>query len=95
MTELFSSPAFWGSLATLTFLEIVLGIDNLLFVSIATGKLQGEQKQDGDAHRRLGRDGAADRHAGPDLLDPAARQVAPVPPAACAWRSLWRMAART
>ncbi|MEZ5997508.1 MAG: TerC family protein [Hyphomonas sp.] len=44
MTELLSSPAFWGSLATLTFLEIVLGIDNLLFVSIATGKLQGKQK---------------------------------------------------
>ena len=45
MTELLSSPAFWGSLATLTFLEVVLGIDNLLFVSIATGKLQGKQKE--------------------------------------------------
>lgn len=45
MTELIASPAFWGSLATLTFLEIVLGIDNLLFISIATGKLQGEQKK--------------------------------------------------
>ena len=45
MTDLFSSPAFWGSLATLTFLEVVLGIDNLLFVSIATGKLQGRQKK--------------------------------------------------
>jgi predicted tellurium resistance membrane protein TerC len=45
MTELLSSPAFWGSLVTLTFLEVVLGIDNLLFVSIATGKLQGRQKE--------------------------------------------------
>ena len=45
MAELLSSPAFWGSLATLTFLEIVLGIDNLLFVSIATGNLQGRQKK--------------------------------------------------
>ena len=45
MTELLSSPAFWGSLATLTFLEVVLGIDNLLFVSIATGKLQGRKKR--------------------------------------------------
>ena len=45
MTELLASPAFWGSLATLTFLEIVLGIDNLLFVSIATGKLKGDQKR--------------------------------------------------
>jgi predicted tellurium resistance membrane protein TerC len=42
--EFLSSPAFWGSLATLTFLEIVLGIDNLLFVSIATGKLTGKDK---------------------------------------------------
>lgn len=45
MTELLVSPAFWGSLATLTFLEVVLGIDNLLFISIATGKLQGKQKE--------------------------------------------------
>src|SRR6185295_19955430 len=41
--ELLASPAFWGSLTTLTFLEIVLGIDNLLFVSIAVGKLQGKE----------------------------------------------------
>ena len=45
MAELLASPAFWGSLVTLTFLEIVLGIDNLLFVSIATQKLQGKQQQ--------------------------------------------------
>ena len=45
MAELLASPAFWGSLATLTFLEIVLGIDNLLFISIATGKLEGKQRQ--------------------------------------------------
>ena len=44
MLEFLASPAFWGSLATLTFLEVILGIDNLLFVSIATGKLQGKQK---------------------------------------------------
>jgi predicted tellurium resistance membrane protein TerC len=41
--ELLASPAFWVSLTTLTFLEIVLGIDNLLFVSIAVGKLKGRQ----------------------------------------------------
>jgi predicted tellurium resistance membrane protein TerC len=40
MTELIASPAFWLSLTTLTFLEIVLGIDNLLFISIAVGKLK-------------------------------------------------------
>ncbi len=41
MEDLILSPAFWGSLVTLTFLEIVLGIDNLLFVSIAVGNLKG------------------------------------------------------
>jgi predicted tellurium resistance membrane protein TerC len=45
MAELLASPAFWGSLATLTFLEVVLGIDNLLFISIATGKLQGAERE--------------------------------------------------
>jgi predicted tellurium resistance membrane protein TerC len=45
MAELLASPGFWGSLATLTFLEVVLGIDNLLFISIATGKLDGAQRK--------------------------------------------------
>lgn len=43
--ELLSSPEFWGSLVTLTFLEIVLGIDNLLFVSIAVGNLKGKEQK--------------------------------------------------
>ena len=33
--DILATPAFWVSLSALTFLEIVLGIDNLLFVSIA------------------------------------------------------------
>src|SRR5262245_61915154 len=41
--EVFATPAFWVSLTALTFLEIVLGIDNLLFVSIAIGKLKEPQ----------------------------------------------------
>jgi predicted tellurium resistance membrane protein TerC len=45
MTEMLMTPVFWGSLATLTFLEIILGIDNILFISIATGKLEGKQRQ--------------------------------------------------
>ena len=45
MTEMLMTPVFWGSLATLTFLEIVLGIDNILFISIATGKLEGKQRK--------------------------------------------------
>ncbi len=51
MMNLFADPAFWLSLVTLTFLEIVLGIDNLLFVSIAIGKLKGKQQADA---RRIG-----------------------------------------
>lgn len=35
----FGSGAVWMSLLTLTFLEIVLGIDNIIFISIATNKL--------------------------------------------------------
>jgi predicted tellurium resistance membrane protein TerC len=42
--ELLANPAFWLSLVTLTFLEIVLGIDNLLFVSIAVAKLRGKEQ---------------------------------------------------
>jgi predicted tellurium resistance membrane protein TerC len=44
MLEFLTSPAFWTSLVALTFLEVVLGIDNLLFVSIAIGKLKGAQQ---------------------------------------------------
>jgi predicted tellurium resistance membrane protein TerC len=46
-----ASPAFWLSLVTLTFLEIVLGIDNLLFVSIAVAKLRGKEQTNA---RRVG-----------------------------------------
>jgi predicted tellurium resistance membrane protein TerC len=35
----FSSPAMWVSLLTLSFLEIVLGIDNIIFISIVAAKL--------------------------------------------------------
>lgn len=41
------NPAAWMSLITLTFLEIVLGIDNLLFVSIAISKLKGKEREIG------------------------------------------------
>ncbi|MBU6373707.1 MAG: TerC family protein [Alphaproteobacteria bacterium] len=49
--DFLATPAFWLSLTTLTFLEIVLGIDNLLFVSIAVGKLKGAEQ---DRARRIG-----------------------------------------
>jgi len=34
-----TEPSAWASLATLTCLEVVLGIDNLVFITIVTGKL--------------------------------------------------------
>ncbi|RMG83847.1 MAG: TerC family protein [Bacteroidetes bacterium] len=40
----FSSMEVWMSLLTLTFLEIVLGIDNIIFISIASGKLKKEEQ---------------------------------------------------
>ncbi|KAB1154450.1 TerC family protein [Flavobacterium luteum] len=41
--EVFLNPNAWIALLTLTFLEIVLGIDNIIFISIATGKLPEEK----------------------------------------------------
>ena len=39
-----TEPTAWASLATLTCLEIVLGIDNVVFISIITGKLPEEDQ---------------------------------------------------
>src|SRR5687768_11492151 len=46
-----SDPQIWIALATLTFLEIVLGVDNIIFISILAGKLPQEQQA---RARRLG-----------------------------------------
>jgi predicted tellurium resistance membrane protein TerC len=45
MTEWLSDPQIWISLLTLTGLEIVLGIDNIIFISILSGKLPGDQQK--------------------------------------------------
>jgi predicted tellurium resistance membrane protein TerC len=45
MTEILSNPNAWIALFTLTFLEIVLGIDNIIFISIVTGKLPPEKRK--------------------------------------------------
>ena len=45
MLELLSDPSAWASLATLTALEVVLGIDNLVFLSIVTNKLPVHQQK--------------------------------------------------
>jgi predicted tellurium resistance membrane protein TerC len=43
--EVFLNPSAWVALLTLTFLEIVLGIDNIIFISIATGKLPDKARK--------------------------------------------------
>ncbi len=43
--ELFLSAETWIALLTLTFLEIVLGIDNVIFISIVTNKLPKHNQQ--------------------------------------------------
>lgn len=45
MLEIFTSPDAWIALLTLTFLEIILGIDNIIFISIAAGKLEAKERK--------------------------------------------------
>ncbi len=45
MIELLSSPEAWVSLATLTALEIVLGVDNIIFIAILSGRLPVAQRE--------------------------------------------------
>ena len=40
-----SDPSVWISLLTLTFLEIVLGVDNIIFISIISDKLDPSQQR--------------------------------------------------
>ena len=44
MIELLSSPEAWAAFLALVTLEIVLGIDNLVFISIVAGKLPPKQQ---------------------------------------------------
>jgi len=43
--EWLSDPQAWAALATLTALEIVLGIDNIIFISILVGRLPARQRE--------------------------------------------------
>lgn len=43
--EIFLELDTWIALLTLTFMEIVLGIDNIIFISIVAGKLPPEQQK--------------------------------------------------
>ena len=49
--EWITNPEAWIALLTLTALEIVLGIDNIVFISILAGKLPEDQQDKG---RRIG-----------------------------------------
>jgi predicted tellurium resistance membrane protein TerC len=51
LTILMSDPAAWAALAALVVMEIVLGIDNLIFISILSNKLPEAQRQKA---RRIG-----------------------------------------
>jgi len=45
MLELLSDPAVWASFLTLTVLEIVLGVDNIIFISITAARLPEQQRR--------------------------------------------------
>jgi len=45
--EIFANPDTWISLLTLTFMEVVLGIDNIVFISIIVNRLPKEQQARG------------------------------------------------
>ena len=46
MLEFLADPATWASLATLIVLEIVLGVDNVIFISIVSNRLpEGERER--------------------------------------------------
>jgi len=49
--EWISNPEIWTALLTLLFLEVVLGVDNVIFISILAGKLPADQQ---DKARRTG-----------------------------------------
>jgi predicted tellurium resistance membrane protein TerC len=51
MLDLLRSPEAWISLATLALMEIVLGVDNIVFLSILSGRLPKEQQP---SARKLG-----------------------------------------
>ncbi|OYW59413.1 MAG: hypothetical protein B7Z30_06540, partial [Rhizobiales bacterium 12-68-15] len=51
LLQLMADPAAWVALITLIAMEVVLGIDNLIFISILTNKLPEAQRSRG---RRIG-----------------------------------------
>ena len=69
--EWLTDPNAWIALLTLTVLEIVLGIDNIIFISILTGRLPADRQPKA---RRLGLMPGGARGAEPRLHErPPAR----------------------
>jgi predicted tellurium resistance membrane protein TerC len=55
MLDWISDPQIWASLVTLTVMEIVLGIDNIVFISVLVARLPAESA---DRARKIGLGGA-------------------------------------
>lgn len=55
MLDLLSNPEAWAALVTLIVMEVILGIDNLIFISVLTNKLPEEERS---RARRIGIGGA-------------------------------------
>ena len=51
MLDLLTNPAVWAAFGTLTVMEIVLGIDNIIFISVLVSRLPKEQA---DTARKIG-----------------------------------------
>ena len=50
MLELLADPNVWVAFATLTVMEIVLGIDNIVFISVLVSRLPREQAEFANGH---------------------------------------------
>ena len=58
MMELLTSPEAWAALLTLTALEIVLGIDNVIFISVIVSRIPERQAKQA---RQIGRASCRER----------------------------------
>ena len=65
--EWIADPSIWAGLVTLVVIELVLGIDNLVFIAILTEKLPPSQR-DRARNGLTGGDGDAIAAAGVDFL---------------------------
>ena len=79
-----SSPEGWAAMITLIAMEVVLGIDNLIFISILTNKLPAEHRAEGPTARDRCRADHAAAPAGDDLLDRRPDRSRSSPPSATA-----------